>query len=184
MKKPRIPAESFSRWIFTMQAFSFIGALLLCIGLGNASAANLLTNPGFEGGQTGWSNRVRGGTATVIADPALAHSGNNCISNYNATGWSSAQQGDSASVAYGTGVFLPVSSANYYKLSAWVKVPGASTSPQGITLRYRFEPSGNRVDVGTKTINTENWVLLESAWIQPAAGGLLLNPRRSRPGRA
>jgi hypothetical protein len=152
--------------------------LILCLttSLGTVMAANLLTNPGFEAGQTGWSNPnlVRGGTSLVITDPALAHSGNNCISNNNLTGWSSAEQGDSMG-GWGTGVSLPVSSANYYKLSAWVKVPGAATNAQSITLRYRFEPSGSRVDVGTKLINTEAWTLLETEWIQPPGGDYFMS---------
>ena len=158
LNKPGLPRLKV--WAAWLLAFA-------CGGLSLLQAANLLTNPGFESGQLGWSNRVRGGTAMVISDPALAHSGNNCISNYNAGGWSSAEQGDATSAAYGTGVSLPVSPSRYYRLSAWVKVPGATTNAQAITLRYRFEPSGNRVDVGSKTINTEAWTLLESGWVQP-----------------
>ncbi|HEU5070815.1 MAG TPA: hypothetical protein VFV96_10455, partial [Verrucomicrobiae bacterium] len=134
-------------------------------------AANLLTNPGFESGQTGWANPnpIYGGASVVINDPALAHSGNSCISNYNAGGISGPEQGDSAG-GWSSGVSLPISSANFYRLSAYVKVPGASTNPQPITLRYRFEPSTTRNDVGTKTINTENWTLVQSGWLSPAAG--------------
>jgi autotransporter-associated beta strand protein len=147
--------------------------LLLGLGLSLAPAANILTNPGFEEGQTGWGDVVRLGSAVVVTDPAIAHTGNNYISNYNAAGWSSANQGD-LSGGYSTGVSLPVSDTKYYQLSAWVKVPGAATNPQPITLRYRFYPSGNRVDIGTQTISTENWTLLQSPWIQPAAGDALM----------
>jgi hypothetical protein len=155
----------------TAKAWGLLSFLWLCAGLSTALAANLLTNPGFEDGQNGWSNPnlVRGGTSLVITDPAIAHTGNNCISNYNAGGWSSAEQGD-ARGGWGTGVSLPVSDAKYYKLSAWVKVPGASAAPQDITLRYRFEPSANRVDVGLATVSTEAWTFLESGWIAPAPG--------------
>ncbi|MFO1514695.1 MAG: carboxypeptidase regulatory-like domain-containing protein [Verrucomicrobiota bacterium] len=151
----------------TMSGGFFVAAALFL--LNPAQGANLLTNPGFESGQTGWSGVVRGSTATVITNPAIAHSGNNYISNYNAGGWSSASQGDSRG-GWSTGVTIPVSDAKFYKLSAYVKVPGASTTPQDITLRYRFEPSANRVDVGQQTIATENWTLLESGWISPGAG--------------
>ncbi|MCX6921861.1 MAG: hypothetical protein NT154_01385, partial [Verrucomicrobia bacterium] len=103
--------------------------LLLGLGLSIAPAANLLTNPGFEDGQTGWANpnTLRGGNSIVLSNPAMAHSGNNYVSNYNATGNSSLEQGDSA-YGWSTGVSLPVSGANFYRLSAWVKVPGASTN--------------------------------------------------------
>lgn len=65
---------------------------------------------------------------------------------------------------------LPVSDQKFYQLSAYVKVPGASVTPADITLRYRFETSGNRVDVGTQTISTEAWTQLQSGWITPGAG--------------
>lgn len=150
---------------------------LLFAGLSPATAAtNLLTNPGFEDGQTGWdvANAIRGGTSMVITNASLAHSGNNCISNYNPSGWSSAYEGDSMG-GWSTGVSLPVSTSNYYKLSAWVKVPGASTLSQAITLRYRFEPSGSRVDVGPRTITNENWTLLESPWLQPPSSDYFMS---------
>ncbi|HLP78560.1 MAG TPA: carboxypeptidase regulatory-like domain-containing protein [Candidatus Paceibacterota bacterium] len=141
----------------------------ICLLLGAAHGANLLTNPGFESGQTGWSGVVRGSIATVITNATVAHAGNSCISNYNAGGWSSASQGDSRG-GWSTGVTIPVSDAKFYKLSAYVKVPGASSVPADITLRYRFEPSGNRVDVGQQTVATEGWTLLESGWVAPTAG--------------
>lgn len=160
----------------TLKTWIALSFLLLGAGLNTLVAANLLTNPGFEAGQTGWSNPnlVRGGTSEVIIAPTLAHSGNNCISNNNPAGWSSAEQGDSMG-GWSTGVSLPISDAKYYQLAAWVKVPGASTTPQAITLRYRFEPSGARVDVGTRTVTTESWTLLETGWIQPPAGSTFMS---------
>jgi hypothetical protein len=145
--------------------------LAFCLSFGSAFAAssNLLSNPGFELGQTGWSGAVRGSVAVVVTNAAVAHSGNNYISNYNAGGWSSASQGDTRG-GWSTGVTIPVSDQKFYRLSAYVKVPNASASPADITLRYRFEPSGNRVDVGQQTVSTESWTWLQSDWISPASG--------------
>jgi hypothetical protein len=144
--------------------------LFLTAGLNAWAATNLLTNPGFESGITGWSGVVRGGTVSVVTDATVAHSGSNYVSCTGlSTGWASVSQGDSQG-AYSTGVSIPISDANFYKLSAYVKVPGASTTPQSIALRYRFEPSASRVDVGTKLVSTEDWTLLESGWIQPTSG--------------
>jgi hypothetical protein len=131
-------------------------------------------NPGFEEGITGWNTAVRGGTANLVSTPGVAHSGNNCVQCNNPSGWSSVSQGDTRG-GWSSGATLNVDDTKYYKLSAWVKVPGASTTPQAITLRYRFEPSGNRVDVGQKTIDTEDWVYLESGWIRPAAGDTFMS---------
>lgn len=156
-------------WRF-LQAAAVLLFLFLTAGLNAAVAANLLTNPGFESGITGWSGVVRGSTVSIVTNASVAHSGSNYISCTGlSTGWASASQGD-AQGGYSTGVSLPISDAKFYKLSAYVKVPGASTTPQVIALRYRFEPSASRVDVGTKTISTEDWTLLESGWLSPAAG--------------
>lgn len=160
--------------ISTALISSMLMVIAILFSLNSAVAANLLTNPGFEAGQTGWNGVVRGSVATVVTNPAGAHSGNNYISNYNVGGWSSASQGDSQG-GFSTGVSLPVSDAKFYKLSAYVKVPGASTTPADITLRYRFEPSGARVDVGQQNIATESWTLLESAWLQPTAGDTFMS---------
>ena len=54
--------------------------LLLTAGLNAAVAANLLTNPGFESGITGWSAGFRGGTVAVVTDAGVAYSGANYIS--------------------------------------------------------------------------------------------------------
>ncbi len=150
--------------------------LLSAAGLPGLLAANLLTNPGFEEGQNGWGNpnAIRGGASIVITDPTLARTGNNVISNYNESGWSSAYQGDAAG-QWSTGVSLPVADSRFYRLSAWVKVPGAAVTPQAITLRYRFEPTGNRIDVGQKTISTDQWTFLDSGWIQPPPGDYFMS---------
>lgn len=150
---------------------------VLCLGVGMNTAlavdTNILYNSGFELGQAGWNGAVRGGTALVITNAGVAHSGAAYISNYNVGGWSSCNQGGSNNnnvAAWNTGVSLPVSDAKFYQLSAWVKVPGASVTPADITLRYRFEPSGNRVDVGQQSISTEGWTQLQSGWISPGVG--------------
>ncbi len=162
------------RWClctFSAQFMVALSLLWLVAGLGSALASNLLTNPGFEDGSTYWSPSVlRGGTGSVVTDAGGAHSGSNYYSATGpASGWASVAQGDTRG-GYSTGVTtMTVNPANYYKLSAWVKVPGASVTPQPVTLRYRFEPSTNRTDVGTKTINTEDWTYLETPLIQSGA---------------
>lgn len=149
--------------------------LFVTAGIGAAFGANLLTNPGFESGITGWSGVVRGATVSVVTNASAAHGGSNYVSATGlSTGWASVSQGDALG-GYSTGVSLPVSDAKFYKLSAYVKVPGASTTPQAMSLRYRFEPSGSRVDVGTKSVSTEDWTLLESGWLSPAAGDIYVS---------
>ncbi len=164
--RPRCWSRGFAS--FTCRVLAVL-AFFLGFGAVFAENTNLLTNPGFEAGQTGWSGAVRGSVAVVVTDAAVAHAGNNYISNYNAGGWSSASQGDSRG-GWSTGVTIPVSDQRFYRLSAYVRVPNGSSTPADITLRYRFEPSGNRVDVGQQTISTENWTFLQSGWIAPAAG--------------
>ena len=150
---------------------SSLGILLTIGGMGVGLAANLLTNPGFELGQTGWANpnTLQGGNSVVITNAALAHSGANCVSNYNAGGNSGCEQGDTRG-GWPSGVTLNISDQKFYKISAWVKVPGATTSNPNLTLRYRFEPSAQRVDVGAQVISTEDWTYLESGWLTPTPG--------------
>lgn len=155
-------------------AAKICGLLLpgLCLTLFNASAqVNILNDPGFESGGTVWSATiVRGATGSAINDPGKAHSGNYYFQTTGNSGWSSVMQGDSSG-SYSTGASLPIVATDFYQLSAWVQVPGAAANPQPIVLRYRFNPSANRADVGLQTISTENWTQLQSAWIQPAALG-------------
>lgn len=56
--------------------------IVLLLGLVSTFAdVNLLTNPGFESGQEGWSGVVRGSAAVVVTNASIARSGNNYISN-------------------------------------------------------------------------------------------------------
>ena len=160
------------------QTMAGLVALLLMAGVGTPFAANLLTNPGFENGMAGWAltDTLRGGVpSVVITNALLAHSGDCCVLNSNATvgAWPSLEQGDSRG-GWGTGVTIPVADTNFYRLGAWVKLP-AEVVGSAITLRYRFEPSGNRNDVGTQNVNTEEWTQLQSDWIKPAAGDTYLS---------
>ena len=171
------PRQSWRSRGLTLAAKSAACLAALCFaGLSGASAANLLTDPGFEDGGALWSPSVlRFGTGTLVNDPATAHDGSNYFSATGVGGWASVMQGDTRG-AYSTGsTTMSVNSAAFYKLSAWVKVPGAATTPQAISLRYRFEPSGNRVDVGTQTISTEDWTYLESGYIQPGSSDTFMS---------
>jgi hypothetical protein len=136
--------------------------LLLAAGL-SASAQNILPNPGFEDGIGSWTGSIRGSTASVVTDAVTAHSG----TNYAST------TGGQPSVAEGSfpadvKITVPISGLKFYKLSAWVQIP-VGDNPGTISLRYRWEPSGNRVNVGEKPIAADGtWVQLQSGWLQPA----------------
>ncbi|MCF7730616.1 MAG: carboxypeptidase regulatory-like domain-containing protein [Akkermansiaceae bacterium] len=162
----RIRPRAFFRKVLASLSF-----LWLFTGLGTVSAVNMLTDPGFEDGGTLWSaSALRGATGSVVVDAGTAHGGNNYFMSTGTGVWASVAQGDTRG-GWSTGATIPDTSPfNYYKLGAWVKVPGASTIPQAVTLRYRFEPSGNRVDVGSQTISTEDWTYLESPFVQSGPG--------------
>ncbi|WP_206796765.1 chitinase [Amycolatopsis sp. MtRt-6] len=89
---------------------SLLSVVMLSLGVtfvlaGSASAANILANPGFEAGTTGWTCT---GTAAAVSTPV--HSGSRALS---ATPSSS----DNAQCAQ----TLAVSPNTAYKLSAWVQ---------------------------------------------------------------
>ena len=169
--KPRYPQP---HWTLLTRTFSLIALFLLCTGLSTGFAANLLMNPGFETGLTDWSAALRGGVATIVTNASEAHSGNAYCSTLTPAGWSSIAQGSSQGGWAGSGVDIPVSSQKFYQLSAWVKVPGASGGAQDVVLRFRFQPSGDRWDVGQQTITDENWHQLVGPWLNPRAGDNLL----------
>ena len=171
--KPTTPEYNPSRrWPSRLAAKTAACFAALCFaGLGgSATAANILPNPGFESGIGNWSGGLRGATATVVTDAGTAHSGNNYAST----------TGGQPDVAEGQfsplpPITVPISGANFYKLSAWVQIPVGGISGT-ISLRYRWYPSANRTDVGAKVIAADGtWVKLESGWLQPAPADNLLD---------
>jgi len=158
----------------------FMCLLVLCLGMmaGSAYAAgvNILHNPGFENDLVDWGVLRGGSIQTVVNDPAVAHSGSKCVMVYNQTVAGGIEQG-----AYDTwSTFLPsppnsgvpvtISDAKSYRLSAWVKIPIGGTADT-LKLRYRWQPSGQRVDVGNQAVAADGvWVKLQSGWLKPVAG--------------
>jgi hypothetical protein len=178
MKKNRDnPGNPLQHWGPLARTFGLVAFVLLCAGLSSSLAANLLTNPGFESGITGWSGALRAGnTATVVTDSSGAHSGNNYCSALisDPAGWSSVAQGSSQGGWAGSGVDIAVSDQKFYQLSAWVKLPGGVSAPADVALRFRFQPSGDRWDVGQQTIADDSWHQLIGPWLNPRAGDNLL----------
>ncbi len=164
-KPSQSPPGRHRRRSFASAAGAALALLFLCLGLGNASAANILPNPGFEDGIGNWSGAIRGVTATVVTDAVTAHSG----TNYASTTGAQPSVGEGDYSAFPLPITIPISSANFYKLSAWVQIPVGGNSGT-ISLRYRWSQSSTRTDVGAKTIAADGtWVKLESDWLQPTA---------------
>jgi len=67
----------FISFMFKRFISRFSGFLIVCASLGYPlSAANLLSNPGFESGRTGWSGYYNG---YVIETSGNAHSGSSAL---------------------------------------------------------------------------------------------------------
>jgi hypothetical protein len=109
----------------------FIKNLVLLLGLLfiSAPAQNLLTNPGFEDGMTGWSDlwtRDAGtGTAVIVNSPV--HGGSNAlhITHNGSNDWSFANGGR-----------FDVSPGQIYEFSAWVRVESVENDIQLCIVVY------------------------------------------------
>ena len=50
-----------------------------------------------------------------------------------------------------------INDADFYQMAAWVEYGRVSGQSPGHHSGYRFNPSGNRVDVGAQTLTDSNW---------------------------
>jgi endo-1,4-beta-xylanase len=159
------PCSNFAVRQHAPAVMALVAALLLACLLSSASAQNLLQNPGFESGTTGWSGY---GSVTLTASTAQAHSGSRSAYVRNRT---AAWNGVAQSVL---GVLQP---GQTYRMSAWVRLAQAGSEPVKLTLQ-RTDASGstwNTVANGTAT--STGWTQLSGGYthsITSAPNSLLL----------
>lgn len=109
----------FISFMFKRFISRFSGFLIVCASLGYPlSAANLLSNPGFESGRTGWSGYYNG---YVIETSGNAHSGSSALQCAN--GSSVKTFGARQSLYFSTA--LP---AGYYRASGWARAENSAVN--------------------------------------------------------
>jgi phosphodiesterase/alkaline phosphatase D-like protein len=115
-------------------------------------SANLVVNPGFESGATGWS---LASTASIDATAANAHSGTRSLKLVATAGWQ------------GTWQNVPLTPGKTYTFSAWVR----STTSSGYLSIYSEDASYTLLDQGTHLVyaGTGAWTYLSGTFV-PVAG--------------
>jgi hypothetical protein len=124
-------------------------------GYGNTcSSTNMVVNPGFEQGTSGWS--AAGGAITTVPD---AHSGTSSLKVYNRTGvTNSARQ----SVAIVNG--------NTYTFSAWSKLGSVSADTAYLTLQYTVGGTTYWKRLASATVDASKWTPLSRIYTFNEAG--------------
>jgi hypothetical protein len=118
----------------------------------SGASTNLVANPGFEGGVTGWSLAP---TASIDATAANAHSGTRSLKLVATAGWQ------------GTWQSVPLTPGKTYTFSGWVR----STTSSGYLSIYSEDASYTLLDGGTHLVfaGTGAWTYLSGSFV-PVAG--------------
>jgi len=135
-------------------------ALLLLAGATSATAQNLLSNPGFESGTTGWSGW---GAVTLTSSTALPHTGSRSalVQNRTAT-WN----------GVGRSVLGLLQPTNTYRLSAWARLVSGGPQPIKLTM-HKVDGGGTAYDqVASGTASATNWTRLFGGYVLPSTGAL------------
>ena len=114
------------------------------------AAPNLITNPGFESGTTGWGMNT---FASIDTTPANAHSGNNSLKLTTMLAW----QGTWGSVA--------VTPGKSYTISGWER----STSSSGYITLVSYDANWIQLSTGPSLIfaGTGSWTTLSGTYVAP-----------------
>lgn len=141
--------------------------LFLSATLGPASAANVLMNPGFEDGATGWDTNTWG-TGPGELSTTMAHSGTRSW-KWNGTGafptdWQGGRQ-----------LSVPVSDSKFYQYSAWVNVPTANEGDGKFGWSFRHNIGAGAEDLGYTLITAPGWTQVKAPIIRPPLGTTALS---------
>lgn len=136
---------------------------LLCIlilSLGTSYGdTNVLTNPGFESGTTGWAGRSC--NITTVTSPV--HSGSLSGRAYDryAT-WQGIKQDMMGKMVQG----------ETYNISAWVRISGATSATVKVTFEQEDGSGTNYLFVDSVTANNSSWVRLSGSFTLNVTGTL------------
>ena len=145
-----------------MELTRTFGAVIFSLALTAASASaatNLLTNPGFESGLTGWSQHGGG----RIALTTIHHTGSFGAYVYDRTQW---YQGIRQSVL---GV---MQHGQTYRISAWVKLENAQSDNFSITFQQTDDDGTRWIHAVDDTGYSDRWTQLIGYFTPNVAGTL------------
>ena len=137
MKKRRVPA---ARRVL-------LATLVILFALSGSAQTNLLSNPGFETGNTaGWFSW---GPCTISAEANLVHSGGYAALVTNRTDtWN----GIARSLM---GILQPNQS---YYFSAWLRLAGGSSQTMALTLQQVDDSGTAYTWIASGTVSTNGWI--------------------------
>lgn len=115
---------------------------------------NLLQNPGFESGASGWFGF---GDAVVSASGLQAHSGSQSGYAENRT---ASWQGPAYSL-------LGVSGAGTYSASGWARIEGAATSQVRMTAKVTCDGVDDFIPIGGADATDGGWVFISGSFSVP-----------------
>lgn len=121
-------------------------------------AVNLLTNPGFEEGTTGWQGRN-----CSISAAALARSGTQSGLAYNRTAaWQGIKQSILGKVVHGQTVTI----------SGWVRLDNAASDTIKLTVEQRDGAGTKYIGISQKTGSNSQWTQLTGQFTLAVTGSL------------
>ncbi|MGA2070036.1 MAG: DUF4185 domain-containing protein [Sedimentisphaerales bacterium] len=137
--------------------------IVLFVVLSGAKAANVLTNPGFESGTTGWSAMGTCSINTVTSSPS-PHSGSYCGHAYNRTAtWNGIAQDVTNEM---------MSVGQTYQMSGWVRIDSNTSDTVKMTVKKTDGSGTTYVNVATVTADNSKWVSLSGNYTLTVNGTL------------
>jgi len=135
--------------------------IVLFVILSSAKADNLLTNPGFESGTTGWIGN--GCSINTVASSPSPHSGSLCGHAYSRTAtWNGPAQDVTSRMVVG----------QTYQMSGWVRTNSTTSDTVMITVQKTDSSGTTWVNVATVTANNSSWVSLSGNYTLTVNGTL------------
>ncbi|MBN1766119.1 MAG: carbohydrate binding domain-containing protein [Sedimentisphaerales bacterium] len=120
---------------------------------------NVLDNPGFESGTTGWE--AHGGSISTVTSPV--HSGSRSGRSYNRTAtWQGIHQNIKDKIVIG----------ETYQMSGWVRLENTSSANVKISVKKTDDNDTSYSNVDTATANNSSWVYLSGNYNVNVSGTL------------
>jgi glucuronoarabinoxylan endo-1,4-beta-xylanase len=136
--------------------------LFLLVFLPLASAygdTNILVNPGFENGTTGWSDR----NCSITAVSTPVHSGSGSAKVYGRTAtWQGIKQS----------MFGKMENGKTYQISGWVRLENAPSDTVTVSFEQQDDSGTKYHNVATVTATNSDWVQLSGSFKLDITGTL------------
>lgn len=132
--------------------------LVLSMGMSYGDVNNILVNPGFESGTSGWS--PRGGSFATVSSSPSPHSGSLSGRAYSRTGtWNGIQQSVLNKMVVG----------QTYNVSGWVRTASPSTTII-LTLEKTDNGGTNYIWAASGTASNTSWTYISGSYTLTANG--------------